>query len=669
MIQKIGLKNFRVFKLFQEFELKPITILTGANNSGKSSVQKFLQLIQNSVKVTTDGKVLFNWLEFPEDINSQVGDFDNNISFNNEKKDLTFYFESVNSYLGKVSVELSYLKADNSFGAYLSTINFKSDVITNLNYGAVEPADDKYSSVEKRWGLASDQNIDRLTEEIHKLFLLFKEGLLIDSYLFPGEEDFKSPDILSLIDQLKTKGYKLNYYTYVEDQFDAIGVVWDPVNNEIVKYNKTPAWFHSAFLDQSKETVFSTLLSHLVLGSKDLLAQTTDDENLLRLKEVCAEQGILTKADFVKEYRKFELDLLKTHIELYCEPSSKKQNVFVDFFYARDKPKRKSDSSFYNLSSPIVDILSSREYKACFPNESKLIEPKTKATLLDRLEDLGAKTKTRRLKGIIPNTSYEESINLASDLNNSEALLKDLIVQFGKELASFKSNLALFSQQHKFTRYLLFNDLSVKGEPLYKYMELLQSKTNTREGTVEFINKWLSEFDLGEKLNVTPIKTDGVTIGFSFSILKNGLFMPLYANGLGGSKIIALILQIAVVDNKATILLEEPESNLHPAYQSKMAEMVAEASKEFGIRFIVETHSEYFIRKFQYLVASSAHKLKAKDISISYLYHPDKIPQGKKQVENLEIRPDGILKQDFGEGFFDENARLTMDLLKLQNQN
>ena len=49
MIKKIGIQNFRIFKEFTEFELKPITILTGTNNSGKSSFTKLLLLLNNGV--------------------------------------------------------------------------------------------------------------------------------------------------------------------------------------------------------------------------------------------------------------------------------------------------------------------------------------------------------------------------------------------------------------------------------------------------------------------------------------------------------------------------------------------------------------------------------------------------------------------------------------------
>ena len=50
MINKIGVENFRVFKEYTEFEVRPITLLTGPNNSGKSSLTKLLLLIQGNIE-------------------------------------------------------------------------------------------------------------------------------------------------------------------------------------------------------------------------------------------------------------------------------------------------------------------------------------------------------------------------------------------------------------------------------------------------------------------------------------------------------------------------------------------------------------------------------------------------------------------------------------------
>ena len=103
-------------------------------------------------------------------------------------------------------------------------------------------------------------------------------------------------------------------------------------------------------------------------------------------------------------------------------------------------------------------------------------------------------------------------------------------------------------------------------------------------------------------------------------------------------------------------------------FQSKLADMFMEANELYNINFILETHSEYLIRKLQYLVANPEHSAKAEDISIYYMYHPDKIPEGQTQVVDLEIRPDGLLKRIL-EKAFDEASSWTFELLKLQSLN
>lgn len=43
-INYFGVENFKVFGKFTEFNFRPITILTGANGSGKSALTKAMQL-------------------------------------------------------------------------------------------------------------------------------------------------------------------------------------------------------------------------------------------------------------------------------------------------------------------------------------------------------------------------------------------------------------------------------------------------------------------------------------------------------------------------------------------------------------------------------------------------------------------------------------------------
>jgi predicted ATPase len=51
------------------------------------------------------------------------------------------------------------------------------------------------------------------------------------------------------------------------------------------------------------------------------------------------------------------------------------------------------------------------------------------------------------------------------------------------------------------------------------------------------------------------------------------------------------------------VIVEEPESHLHPLAQSKLAELLAQVSKERNVQFIVETHSEHLFRRMQTLIA------------------------------------------------------------------
>ncbi|QZE15766.1 AAA family ATPase [Halosquirtibacter laminarini] len=108
-------------------------------------------------------------------------------------------------------------------------------------------------------------------------------------------------------------------------------------------------------------------------------------------------------------------------------------------------------------------------------------------------------------------------------------------------------------------------------------------------------------------------------------------------------------------------LLEEPECNLHPKLQSLLADMLVDAVKRFDVQFVVETHSEYLIRKMQFLTAKGA--ISSDESVIYYLYPPNNIPEGKKHIERINITPKGTLDNQFGQGFFDESSNLMMGLL------
>ena len=56
----LGIENFRIFKDATEFDFAPLTLLTGANNSGKSSLIKALLLLADNADKNNVGDLDFS---------------------------------------------------------------------------------------------------------------------------------------------------------------------------------------------------------------------------------------------------------------------------------------------------------------------------------------------------------------------------------------------------------------------------------------------------------------------------------------------------------------------------------------------------------------------------------------------------------------------------------
>jgi len=192
-----------------------------------------------------------------------------------------------------------------------------------------------------------------------------------------------------------------------------------------------------------------------------------------------------------------------------------------------------------------------------------------------------------------------------------------------------------------------------------------------------FINEWLKEMKIGQGLEIR-MESEGQGI---YVYIKNediGKSILLVDVGYGVSQILPLLLKIVLIAYaefekwgflkqkvRVKLFVEEPESHLHPALQSKLADMFVDAAKKFNIQFIIETHSEYLIRKLQYLTAKG--DIDPEFTQLYYFNNPDKIPHGEEQVKKINIQEDGTLSDDFGTGFFDEADKIAISIWNMNN--
>lgn len=121
MINKISFKNYKLFKDKQTLELKPITILIGKNNSGKSAVAKLPTLISGSLKGEFEEPI--RWENEGIELGTELRDL---IYEKSASGDLEFTIENNDKFL-----DLKFTLLKDSNGNFYSKIiywNFNNEI-------------------------------------------------------------------------------------------------------------------------------------------------------------------------------------------------------------------------------------------------------------------------------------------------------------------------------------------------------------------------------------------------------------------------------------------------------------------------------------------------------------------------------------------------------------
>lgn len=198
------------------------------------------------------------------------------------------------------------------------------------------------------------------------------------------------------------------------------------------------------------------------------------------------------------------------------------------------------------------------------------------------------------------------------------------------------------------------------GKDDYIYLISEDKKDTVKDDLTEFLKRWLEKFAIGTNFRIHNLSNEV----FIMEIwTMDGHWAPLTNLGMGSVHMVTLLLNIAnlCIGNgrmtRQVLIIEEPEINLHPNWQSMLAELLMDIYDKFGIQIIVETHSEYLVRKTQVLVANQDN-------------HPFKVyyfPSAKeKNPYCMKYQENGLFAKDFDKGFFDEAGKLHIKLLQKQ---
>lgn len=700
MKTNLTIKNFRIFdEDGATLELNPITILTGCNSSGKSSIVKaiflldsFLKQIKKDIDNNDHIRLSEYKLDFSTYPNTLLGRFDKVINSGSSSTSVTMEYTVYSLMLSKdVTIKLRF-KAD------------KNDKLNNAHLESIFMSTDDgtfFSSSKENGGIfgGNYRNYNIIKNEC--LDFLQIEYLIhgycgIESAFEPygniskEEHDSEQEIVVSELKKFNRNRVKdvVNHVYYAKNGFGDI-INKNKADYNIIEWTKTNNSFFRVPIIDKLNTIHKKQLWEYI--EYNILKCDPNDLVSIASKKIIDDYIISNEKSFGEYFKKYEVlffdgkgkhdrfgmlssspnlnpDLGLNQQYLMYDP---RESFFIRIGERNKEEERKKEFETWKAASIDFDMI----YELVMLWNSK--------AGYDQFDD--NKFYYRSDDSLVPNISYNHEI-----LSCLSCFVRELLIELvTPEWCGLMDYVG--SSRVSVNRLYSMDDDTNFTQLLRKYFEnkrMFLGDANRRKYKADsFLNKWTRNFKLGKRISFNVDKDGlGVTIKLHKYNDKKGSLLS--DEGYGVTQLMSILLQIEnailaakktkrnhhigidsfdnLIDHSndyeaITIAIEEPEIHLHPQLQSLLADMLLEAYQKYNIHFIIETHSEYLIRKSQVLVA----KMKFKTNQESDSYSPFKtyyIPQ-KGKPYSLGYRKDGKFAESFGKGFYDEAANLSYDIL------
>lgn len=218
----------------------------------------------------------------------------------------------------------------------------------------------------------------------------------------------------------------------------------------------------------------------------------------------------------------------------------------------------------------------------------------------------------------------------------------------------FEENIAYIQPIHALDDMdsLLFWEEGDIQTQLFRQLMTEESKSNIEYAEqVKILNKKIeeilsysdSEFDnepIGEAL-----QQDLPFISRSFIYrdeqLKDDVTFKNVASGIKNIAVIKRLIGNSVLHQNSLLIIDEPEVNLHPDWQMKLAEILVMLRKELHIQVLINTHSPYFMRAIEcycdvYGIFDELNVYRTvKDQTTKYQYNLENVSEQENGIEYL----------------------------------
>lgn len=692
MNNNFSVKNFRSYgETGASFKIAPITVLTGCNSSGKSSLVKAQLLLSDVLKQIKEKKSFYGIELRVSDKDLQLGRFDKVLNKYSNSDTIVFEYETMFYLLAeKIRVKMSFVAANDSLinnGVLSEVLIEKLDGTIIYNAKELDKTREGAIRVHKFFNIFDN----------YRRFMLFQLVESINSYVDYGDRHGYKSDILAsniLSEKYENaKKYIREYFgekpmeEYYVDCFRNINNNLGDIDSEAIEnwLSSGTMYYWLPIFEDLKDKEKSYLRNYLI--SK--LPENANENHIAWINYFADDFESSEYNTFLEYFRVLEqTEISKDPLQLYFSPT--------DFGYIEDF-----------INPPVCDCLGN-----IYHHHSKLSRKDYEENLdfkfvvgalsyicyrdLPKYSDYLTETFVKYLESLkeeVLNSSFLENIKY---VDSSSVKIQRLYSTEEKD--KIATNLKQFIKVARTKE--LETENTYREEYLYDLLrhndvddELMQALNEVKhadrifyeKGT--FINRWIKNFGIGDSIE---IKGTEEGLGVLVYLNKDGETKLLADEGYGITQLFSLLLQIEnsilnatqkvykvgpwttefntqikIGYNPSTIYVEEPENHLHPKFQSLLADMFLEAYQKYNIHFVVETHSEYLIRKLQLHVANKEVDFSREDLSLNYV---DTDEQGFAFNKQIEVQEDGRLKESFGSGFFDEADKLAVELIMFKAQ-
>lgn len=622
-MESIKISNFRKIKEAWQLDVAPITFFTGTNNSGKSTIFKSMLLLEDYVKSNNHFQLDFNGVNQRK---HKIDSFSNAVNrINRGNLDLDISFEYTNKNHSILFV-------------------FKP---MDIDDGIISKGKLKYLEISS-------------TKDKSKFIL---ENTASDEYLIKLDLDFLTNEV----DEKEGKNRELEELALIATNRNLLKI--DEIDLQKAK--------------ERRQELLHAIRNYDLQTSK---VEKDKEPTFLRLNKVLRELNIsldraiefLESKGFPVEARpttKIDVNIYNLLVEEFNPDALKKSQVKV---VGKESAKKRLDfieKNIIELNKKVNDGKKrvselNKKFKKSDKNQINKIVLMPEFSLSEFQDDY--LTIDSVIRKILPKYLTNEQTKFGK-VDESIELQK--AYAFGERLRQVLRFSVDHLSPHRNTQTRLYINNNMSSDINEVIREHADNPISKTSKAGKFLKYWMKEFDIGQDFKIKQI--EGVAT--QIEITHDGLKVNLADKGFGAGQVFTILLKIALSidliqdilrssqkglrnNNQIfsfTLLIEEPEANLHPALQVKLANLFYETYNDFGLKFIVETHSEYLLRRSQVLVKEfNDKKVNEEQVPFkAYYFDKDDAPY------SMDYNRDGKFLNEFGSGFFDVSTNLAFDIL------